>query len=77
MAQGVSGAVVDKGGIRRYVPYLAQGVRHGFQDLGARSLPELNGMREAGALRFELRSAAAIREGGIHGLHSFERKLHG
>ena len=75
VAQGVSGAVVDKGSIRRYVPYLAQGVRHGLQDLGARSLAQLNEMREAGALRFELRSAAAIREGGVHGLHSFERKL--
>ena len=28
-----------------------------------------------GQLRFELRSAAAQREGGVHGLHSFERKL--
>ena len=28
---------------------------------------------QAGQLRFELRSAAAQREGGVHGLHSFER----
>ena len=32
---------------------------------------------EAGQLRFELRSAAAQREGGVHGLHSFERGLGG
>ena len=34
-----------------------------------------HGTRNAqeGQLRFELRSAAAQREGGVHGLHSFER----
>lgn len=75
VAQGVSGAVVDKGTIRRFLPYLIQGVKHGFQDLGARNVPELNAMREAGALRLEIRSPAAQREGGIHGLHSFEKRL--
>merc|ERR1712194_770642 len=75
VAQGVSGAVQDKGSIHRYMPYLAQGMRHGMQDLGAKSVDELQRQLHAGELRFELRSAAAQREGGVHGLHSFERKL--
>jgi len=75
VAQGVSGSVQDKGSLRRYMPYLVQGVKHGMQDVGASSIEELQRQLYSGELRFELRSPAAQREGGIHGLHSFERKL--
>lgn len=37
----------------------------GFQDIGARSLPQVWELREAGRLRLEIRSPAAQREGGI------------
>jgi IMP dehydrogenase len=75
VAQGVSGAVVDKGSIKRFVPYLVQGVKHGLQDLGARSLAHLGELREAGRLRGEIRSPAAQREGGIHGLYSHTKTI--
>mmetsp|Transcript_39317 Transcript_39317/g.88394 ORF Transcript_39317/g.88394 Transcript_39317/m.88394 type:complete len:538 (+) Transcript_39317:89-1702(+) len=75
VAQGVSGTVQDKGSVHLYLPYLTQGLRHGMQDMGVRSVEDLVVQQCSGKLRFEIRSAAAQREGGVHGLHSFERKL--
>ena len=66
VAQGVSGSVVDKGSIRQYLPYLIAGVKQGILDTGADSVLQLRKFTETGALRFELRSPAAQREGGIH-----------
>lgn len=76
VAQGVSGAVTDKGTLRRYVPYLMQGVRHGLQDAGLSSLADAFEKLYSNKLRFEVRSPAAQKEGSVHGLHSYQKRLY-
>lgn len=75
VAQGVSGAVQDKGSLLRYIPYLVTGVRHGMQDAGVKSLDETWERLYADKMRFEIRSPAAQKEGGVHGLHSYQKRL--
>jgi IMP dehydrogenase len=76
VAQGVSGAVTDKGTLQRYIPYLMQGVRHGLQDAGIKNVEEAREMLYKDSLRFEIRSPAAQKEGGVHGLHSYQKRLY-
>jgi IMP dehydrogenase len=75
LVSGVSGAVVDKGPLNRYIPYLCQSIRHGLQDLGTISLKVMWEQLYSGRLRFEVRSASAQKEGGVHDLHSFSQRL--
>ncbi len=51
---------------------LPLGIKHGFQDVGARSVLDVHERRRDGRLKFEIRSAAAIKEGGVNNLHSYE-----
>lgn len=69
--QGVSGTVVDKGSLTDYIPYLVKGVCQAFQDMGARSVPELHEALYSGRLRFERRTPAAQEEGSVHSLVSY------
>jgi len=75
VAQGVAGTVKDKGSVLKMVPYLMHGCKQGFQDLGAHSLANGHEQLLSGKMLMETRSGAAQKEGGIHDMHSYEKKL--
>ncbi len=76
LQSGVAGNVVDRGSVNRFIPYMVQSVRHGFQDFGISSLSKMHSEMRAGNTRFEVRSPSAQKEGGVHDLHSFSRQLY-
>lgn len=74
VAQGVVGAVADKGSVLKFIPYTMQAVKQGLQDLGASSLPIAHSLLRSEVLKLEVRTGAAQVEGGVHGLLSYEKK---
>lgn len=77
VAQGVSGAVIDRGSVFDFVPYLIQGVKHAFQDIGYKDIPSLHRALVEKTLRFEPRSLAAQMQGGVHSLYSYKKPIIG
>lgn len=75
VAQGVSGAVIDRGSLVGFIPYLAQGVRHACQDTGISSIKKLHEAMKSGKLRMQVRSMASVKEGGVHDLYSHEKSF--
>ncbi len=71
VAQGVSGALVDKGSMLHYVPYLLQGIKLSFQDMGVHNIEELHRSMRSARLRFEKRSLSAQKQGSAHSLYSY------
>ncbi|KAL3487521.1 IMP dehydrogenase/GMP reductase [Aspergillus germanicus] len=76
VAQGVSGSVLDRGSVTKFIPYLVTGIQHSLQDIGVPSLQALHDGVNKGTVRFEVRSASAMAEGNVHGLHSYDKKLY-
>lgn len=55
IAQGVVGAVADKGSVLKFIPYSMHAVKQGFQDLGASSLQSAHDLLRSNVLRLEVR----------------------
>lgn len=75
VAQGVVGTVIDRGSLVDFLPYLENGLKHAFQDIGFKNIKELHEGMIEGKLRFQVRSFSAIKEGDVHDLYQYEKHI--
>ena len=60
IAQGVSGAVADKGSILKILPYTMHAVKQGFQDIGVKSIHEAHSSLANGKIRLEVHKCMCV-----------------
>lgn len=60
IAQGVVGAVADKGSVLKLIPYTMHAVKQGFQDLGASSLQSAHDLLRSDILRLEVNETCCL-----------------
>lgn len=75
VAQGVSGQVLDKGSAIKLLAYIHKGMQQSAQDIGEASFDAVRRKMYDGQVLFDRRSSTAQQEGGVHSLHSYEKKL--
>lgn len=75
IAQGVVGTVIDRGSLLDFIPYLENGLKQAFQDVGIKNIEELHKAVEQGDVRMQIRSISAIKEGGVHDLFQYDKHI--
>ncbi|EKD28385.1 MAG: hypothetical protein ACD_79C00320G0001 [uncultured bacterium] len=75
VAQGVSGSVIARGSLTSFIPYICQGLKHAFQDIGVKSVAQGHNSLREGKIRIERRSASAQKEGNVHDLYDYENPM--
>jgi IMP dehydrogenase len=75
VAQGVVGTVIDRGSLVDFLPYLENGLKHAYQDIGFKNINELHDGMVNGKLRMQIRSFSSIKEGDVHDLYQYEKHI--
>lgn len=75
VAQGVVGTVIDRGSLVDFLPYLENGLKHAYQDIGFKNIKELHEGMINGKLRMQIRSFSSIKEGDVHDLYQYEKHI--
>ncbi len=75
VAQGVVGLVEDKGSVMDFIPYILQGIKISFQDIGIMNIDQLHKEMRKSRLRFELKSLLSDVEGNVHSLHEYSANM--